>query len=74
LEFASYVSKLKGEPEEKGPFVSETENLLKDKNFEQVFQSFASSTSILLEAPEKGISKQKTLPNFEDFIILYINQ
>ncbi|RIA89008.1 hypothetical protein C1645_773446 [Glomus cerebriforme] len=52
-EFASYVSKLKGEPEEKGPFKIETENLLKDKKFEQVFQSFATSTSILLEAPEK---------------------
>jgi hypothetical protein len=55
LEFASYVSKLKGEPEEKGPFITKTENLLKDKNFEQVFELFAASTSILLEAPEKGI-------------------
>lgn len=53
LEFASYVSKLKGEPEEKGPFITETENLLKEKNFEQVLQTFASSTLILLEAPEK---------------------
>ncbi|UZO25815.1 uncharacterized protein OCT59_018073 [Rhizophagus irregularis] len=52
-EFASYVSKLKGEPEEKGPFIIETRNLLKDKKFEQVFQLFAKSTSVLLEAPEK---------------------
>ncbi|GBC09284.1 hypothetical protein RclHR1_08740004 [Rhizophagus clarus] len=52
-EFASYVSKLKGEPEEKGPFIIETKNLLKDKKLEQVFQLFAKSTSVLLEAPEK---------------------
>ncbi|CAG8598906.1 18557_t:CDS:2 [Dentiscutata erythropus] len=53
LEFASYISKLKGEPEDAGPFIKETTALLKENKLEQVFQTFVAATSILLDAPEK---------------------
>ncbi|CAG8802157.1 35305_t:CDS:2 [Gigaspora margarita] len=53
LEFASYISKLKGEPEDAGPFIKETNALLKENKLEQVFQTFVAATSILLDAPEK---------------------
>ncbi|CAG8719918.1 15539_t:CDS:2, partial [Acaulospora morrowiae] len=53
LEYASYISKLKGEPEEDGPFVKKTTDLLNEKNLEQIYQNFAETTSILLDAPEK---------------------
>ncbi|CAG8496440.1 5615_t:CDS:2 [Ambispora gerdemannii] len=52
-EFATYVSKLKGEPEETSPFLTETTNLLKENKNEQVFKKFADETIILLDAPEK---------------------
>ncbi|RIB22426.1 hypothetical protein C2G38_2173976 [Gigaspora rosea] len=53
LEFASYISKLKGEPEDAGPFIKETNAMLKENKLEQVFQTFVAATSILLDAPEK---------------------
>ncbi|CAH1759899.1 11913_t:CDS:2 [Entrophospora sp. SA101] len=53
LEFAAYVSKLKGEPEGNEPLETKITTLLKENKVEQVFQIFAESTSVLLDAPEK---------------------
>ncbi|CAJ0841364.1 920_t:CDS:2, partial [Entrophospora sp. SA101] len=55
LEFAAYVSKLKGEPEGNEPLETKITTLLKENKVEQVFQIFAESTSVLLDAPEKGL-------------------
>lgn len=55
MEYATYISKLKGEPEENGPFVKEVSALLEEKKLEQMYQTFSTATKILLDAPEKGI-------------------
>ncbi|RHZ89166.1 hypothetical protein Glove_18g105 [Diversispora epigaea] len=53
LEYATYVSKLKGEPEDNSAYIKEVTTLLKEKNLEQMYQNFSVATSILLDAPEK---------------------
>ncbi|CAG8478162.1 10794_t:CDS:2 [Diversispora eburnea] len=53
LEYATYVSKLKGEPEDNSAFIKEVNALLEEKNLEQMYQKFSVATSILLDAPEK---------------------